>query len=81
MKDVWKTVSSTYKEGNELSYCLDDHGYKVMSASRKALVTQLEFDSAPTLLGDPERALDMAANIAILCLSEDNVSCETLVVN
>ena len=27
------------------------------------------------------QATDMAANFAILCLSEDNVSCETLVVN
>jgi len=54
---------------------------KVMSGSRKALVAQLEFDSAPTLLADPDRALDMAANVAILCLSEDNVSCEALVVH
>ena len=65
----------------ELVYALDDYGFKVMSAARKQLVSVLEFESTPTLMSDPERALDVAANTALLCLSEDNVSCEVLVVN
>ena len=81
VKAVYGAISDTYKKSSELNYALDDKGLKVIQTSRKNIEAHFNAaESPPTLLTAAAKALDMAANIAIMCLSEDNVSCETLLV-
>jgi len=53
VKAIYGAISDTYKKSTELDYAIDDGGFKVIQASRRAV--EAYFDKggvAPTLLMD-----------------------------
>jgi len=76
---LWSAISEAYNDSSLLDYVLDDRWYRVIGKSNKFLQKYLSQNThCTTLLDDSDQALAVAAHLAILCLSEDNISAEVL---